>query len=68
MLIYTDGVTEARRNGDQFGEARLTESIRRSNGFSASEVVATITAEIEEFASSELRDDVCIIAARTEQD
>ena len=67
VLIYTDGVTEARRNGDQFGEARLTESIRRSIGFSASEVVAAITSEVEEFASSKLRDDVCVIAARTEQ-
>ena len=64
VLLYTDGVTEARHNGEQFGQARLAKSIRTLGGQGPSEVVAAVTAEVQEFAAAGLADDLCIVAAR----
>ena len=64
VLLYTDGVTEARHNGEQFGQRRLAKSIRTLGGRAPSEVVAAVTAEVQEFAATGLADDLCIVAAR----
>jgi serine phosphatase RsbU (regulator of sigma subunit) len=32
VLLYTDGVTEARRNGEQFGPTRLRNTVRALEG------------------------------------
>jgi phosphoserine phosphatase RsbU/P len=66
VLLYTDGVTEARRNGEQFGPARLTKAIQALEGQSASCIVDRLREEVREFAGSALTDDVCIVAARTD--
>lgn len=63
VLLYTDGVTEARRNGEQFGRTRLTRTVHALEGQSPSKVVAALTAEVREFADR-LSDDLCIVAAR----
>jgi sigma-B regulation protein RsbU (phosphoserine phosphatase) len=65
VLLYTDGVIEARHNGEQFGEMRLAESVRALKGHSPSDVVAAVTTEVQQFASSGLADDLCVVAART---
>jgi serine phosphatase RsbU (regulator of sigma subunit) len=67
VLLYTDGVTEARHNGEQFGQARLAQSVQRLGGRSPSEVVAAVTTEIQEFTAGELADDLCVVAARIDQ-
>ena len=64
VLLYTDGVTEARHNGEQFGQTRLTESIRTLEGRAPAEVVEAVTAEVHEFAATGLADDLCVLAAR----
>jgi serine phosphatase RsbU (regulator of sigma subunit) len=64
LLLYTDGVTEARHNGQQFGPGRLAQSVRALAGRSPSEVVAAVTSEVEEFAAAGLADDLCVVAAR----
>ncbi len=64
VLLYTDGVTEARYNRRQFGPGRLAQSVRSLAGRSPSEVVAAVTTEVEEFAASGLADDLCVVAAR----
>jgi len=64
VLLYTDGVTEARRKKEQFGELRLAESVRALGGGSPAEVVAAVTSEVEDFASGKLGDDLCVVAAR----
>jgi serine phosphatase RsbU (regulator of sigma subunit) len=68
VLLYTDGVIEARHNEQQFGEGRLAESVRALAGRSPSEVVAAITTEVEEFAARRLGDDLCVVAARIGED
>ena len=64
VLLYTDGVTEARRKKEQFGELRLAESVRALDGEPPAEVVAAVTSEVEDFASGKLGDDLCVVAAR----
>jgi serine phosphatase RsbU (regulator of sigma subunit) len=64
VLLYTDGVIEARHNGEQFGETRLAQSVQALEGRSPREVVAAVTNEVRDFAASGLADDLCVVAAR----
>ena len=64
VLLYTDGVTEARRAGEQFGHRRLVEVVQSLRGQSSSEVVAAVTEEVRQFAVTSLADDLCVVAAR----
>jgi serine phosphatase RsbU (regulator of sigma subunit) len=64
VLLYTDGVTEARCDGEQFGQTRLAQSVQTLSGRSPSEVVAAVTTEVQEFAAAGLADDLCVVAAR----
>lgn len=68
VLLYTDGVTEARHNGDQFGQTRLAEIVQALEGRAPSEVVAAVTTEVHQFASTRLADDLCVVAARIGED
>jgi len=65
VLLYTDGVTEARHNGEQFGQTRLAQIVQALGGHSPSEVVAAVTTEVQQFAATGLVDDLCVVAART---
>jgi serine phosphatase RsbU (regulator of sigma subunit) len=64
VLLYTDGVTEARHDGAQFGETRLAEVVRTLRGQPPSEVVKAVTAGVRQFAGPSLGDDLCVVAAR----
>jgi serine phosphatase RsbU (regulator of sigma subunit) len=64
VLLYTDGVTEARHNGEQFGQTRLAQIVQALGGEAPSEVVAAVTTEVEQFAATRLADDLCVVAAR----
>jgi phosphoserine phosphatase RsbU/P len=67
VLLYTDGVTEARHNGEQFGQTRLAHSVQTLGGRPPSEVVAAVTTEVREFAAGELADDLCVVVARIDE-
>jgi len=67
VLLYTDGVTEARSNGEQFGQTRLAQSVQALEGQSPSEVVAGVTTEVQQFAGAGLVDDLCVVAARVSE-
>ena len=64
VLLYTDGLTEARHNGEQFGPTRLSSTVKALKGQSPSRIVATLTEEVEQFSDHRLPDDVCVLAAR----
>ncbi len=64
VLLYTDGVTEARLDGEQFGETRLAEVVRTLRGQPPSEVVTAVTTGVQQFAGPSLGDDLCVVAAR----
>jgi serine phosphatase RsbU (regulator of sigma subunit) len=63
---YTDGVTEARHNGEQFDQTRLAESVQTLGGRAPAEVMAAITTEVQGYVTGELADDLCVVPARTD--
>ena len=63
VLLFSDGVTEARRGDEQFGEDRVVAVLSETRGRSAAEVVRTLESAVIEFAGS-IDDDVAILALR----
>ena len=64
LLLYTDGVTDARSEaGERFGKARLLEGLERVRGGTAHEVVAGIRDAVAAFrGAADPVDDVTIVA------
>jgi serine phosphatase RsbU (regulator of sigma subunit) len=63
VLLYTDGLTEARHNGKQFGQEGISAVLGELHNPSASEVVALLRARVAEFSGDMLTDDLCMLAA-----
>ena len=66
LLVYTDGVTEARdAGGELFGEDRLHRLVGEVAGGNAAEIVAAVTAAVAGHAGGEpQQDDVTVVAAK----
>lgn len=65
LALYTDGVTESfNAAGDEFGEERLVEALRRHRDSTAQSIVASVVAEVQRFSPGEQHDDITLIAAR----
>ena len=62
IVLYTDGVTEARRAREAFGESRLADAVRAGGGPGA--VVGRIQEEVTRFAGGSVGDDVAVLAAQ----
>lgn len=60
LLLYTDGVTEARSGQRFFGEGRVRRALRA--GGSASSVAQRLLSQLQRFSAGELRDDAAILA------
>lgn len=64
-LLLTDGITEARNNGDQLSYRGMVELAQRSlRTLSLREVGAAIVAGARAFADGPLTDDACLLLAR----
>jgi catechol 2,3-dioxygenase-like lactoylglutathione lyase family enzyme len=65
LVLYTDGVTESvNRQGEEFGEQRLTEAVRRHQALTAQELLAAILDDIRQFNPHEQADDVTLVIAK----
>jgi serine phosphatase RsbU (regulator of sigma subunit) len=64
MLLYTDGLTEARRGLKFFGLDGVTTALGGLQHPSPSEAVETLRVRVAEFATDGLTDDLCLLAAR----
>jgi serine phosphatase RsbU (regulator of sigma subunit) len=62
LVLYTDGVTEARQDGELFGEERLVEFVRSMEPVRPKKVPQVIFNEVLRFARGKLSDDVAIVA------
>jgi sigma-B regulation protein RsbU (phosphoserine phosphatase) len=60
MVIYTDGITEARREGEQFGSARLEETVG-GRARSAESVAHSLVDGAVDFQSGTTRDDIAVV-------
>ena len=59
ILLYTDGVTEARRGNVFFGEERVKESFERSSD--ALDAARDLLESVRRYVEAELRDDIAIL-------
>jgi serine phosphatase RsbU (regulator of sigma subunit) len=64
ILLYTDGRTEARRNGDRFGLERVNAVLAELDDPTPSEAVGLLRTRVSEFAVGPRTDDLCLLAAR----
>jgi serine phosphatase RsbU (regulator of sigma subunit) len=63
VVLYTDGVTEARRGNELFGEARLVRVLSELAGRSAEEIASGLEAEVTDFRRS-ASDDTAIFVVQ----
>jgi sigma-B regulation protein RsbU (phosphoserine phosphatase) len=68
VIFYTDGVTEARRGSEQFGEARLSALVRDQVGADPESVADLIEDAVLAFQGGHAADDFCVIALRVTGD
>jgi phosphoserine phosphatase RsbU/P len=62
LLLFTDGVTEARdASGDEFGEHRLQECLRSYRGAGAADLRTRILNEVAEFCAGDFEDDATLM-------
>jgi serine phosphatase RsbU (regulator of sigma subunit) len=61
LLLYTDGVIEARRDSRFFGEERL-EALLRQKSISAPDLPHMVLERVLEFSGGQLQDDIAILA------
>jgi phosphoserine phosphatase RsbU/P len=62
LLLFTDGITEASgRDGEEFGEERLTSLMRNHAGESAPALKAALLAGVRSYCGSQFSDDATLI-------
>ena len=64
LVVYSDGITEALRGEEEFGEARFLDVLREHAGAEARELVESVLARVQEFSAGEQSDDLTLIVAR----
>jgi serine phosphatase RsbU (regulator of sigma subunit)/catechol 2,3-dioxygenase-like lactoylglutathione lyase family enzyme len=64
LALYTDGITESfNHDGEEFGESRLLDSLRRHRAFSPQAALASMVDEVLRFSPHEQHDDITLILA-----
>ncbi|MHB0977016.1 MAG: GAF domain-containing protein [Candidatus Aquicultorales bacterium] len=64
LVLYTDGLTEARRGSEFFGDRRLQKIIAEHGDLAAQELANTLFTSVKRFAGGKLSDDVAIVVIK----
>ena len=64
LLLYTDGLAEARAGEELFGEERVANMIRRDPGVPPEALCKTLLEAARDFATEPMTDEVAIVAIR----
>ncbi len=64
LVLYTDGVVEARRDGELYGDERLDALLAARHNLPARALAAAVAEDAREFAGGDLSDDVAVVAIR----
>jgi serine phosphatase RsbU (regulator of sigma subunit)/catechol 2,3-dioxygenase-like lactoylglutathione lyase family enzyme len=65
IALYTDGVTESFNSaGEEFGEERLTEALRRNRELPSQDLLAAVVDDVRKFSPGEQYDDITLIVAK----
>jgi phosphoserine phosphatase RsbU/P len=63
VLLYTDGLVEARADGELYGTARATAIVREMASETPEALVERLRSEAAAFGGGDLADDLCLLAA-----
>jgi serine phosphatase RsbU (regulator of sigma subunit) len=65
LALYTDGITEAfNSGGEEFGESRLVEVLRRNRELPPQRLLDSIVEDVRHFSPHEQQDDITLIVAK----
>jgi serine phosphatase RsbU (regulator of sigma subunit)/catechol 2,3-dioxygenase-like lactoylglutathione lyase family enzyme len=65
LAFYTDGITEScNSEGEEFGEERLIETLRRHRELSADALLDAVVSEVRRFSPLEQQDDITLIVGQ----
>jgi serine phosphatase RsbU (regulator of sigma subunit)/predicted enzyme related to lactoylglutathione lyase len=65
LVLYTDGVTESfSESGEEFGELRLIEALRRNCELTARGLLEPLVDEVRRFSPNEQHDDITVIVGK----
>jgi sigma-B regulation protein RsbU (phosphoserine phosphatase) len=64
LLLYTDGLTEAKKDGELFGEERLLAKVVTLAGASAASATQEVYDAVVEYSGGVLLDDLALLGAR----
>ncbi len=65
LAVYTDGITEAFNDmGEEFGEERLIEALRRYRHLPPRDIIAAVVDEVRRFSAHEQQDDITLTIAK----
>ncbi|HJQ75129.1 MAG TPA: SpoIIE family protein phosphatase, partial [Gaiellaceae bacterium] len=67
LILYTDGVIEARRNGELYGDDRLDALLAERHDLPARALAAAVAEDAREFAGGDLSDDLAVVVIRRTQ-
>jgi serine phosphatase RsbU (regulator of sigma subunit) len=63
LVLYTDGITEARKSdGELFGSRRVCEAVERNHHISAQVMAEYLFKEVYDYSNGKISDDVAILA------
>ena len=64
VVLYTDGITEARRDGALFGEERLLQTVRANLSLGARDLADTLLETVREYSGGVLADDCAAVVVK----
>lgn len=64
VVLYTDGVTDARRDGVLFGEERLRQAVRTNLPLGAQSLADALLETVKEYSGGVLGDDCAVVAIK----
>jgi sigma-B regulation protein RsbU (phosphoserine phosphatase) len=66
LVLYTDGITEARNaDGEEFGESRLVDILQSSCHLPVGSLLQVIVGAVRQFTAGEQQDDITLVIARS---
>jgi serine phosphatase RsbU (regulator of sigma subunit) len=69
LALYTDGITDSfNQAGEDFGEHKLIEALRRHRELSPQLMLDAIVDEVQQFSPHEQHDDITLIVAKCRGD
>ena len=64
VVLYTDGMTDARRDGVMFGERRLHDAIKANLNLSAQDLAEQLLETVKDYAGGVLADDCAVVVIK----